>query len=111
MKSGPFYIDSLPRDPSMKNAVYLGGITPPLWVAINEDEAREGAQRLNSLQALGGLRGWDTMNEQHGRLRGWTVSDLIAAARGGELSRDVITRASTLIQAIATVANGKQKLR
>lgn len=111
--SGRFYADATQRNPDMKNAVYLKGITPPVWVASNPDIAAFAVRRLNTADAAGRLRGWSYMSPNSFgtpvRKRGWSVDDLLSAARGGELSADAIREAGTLLQAIATVANGKER--
>jgi hypothetical protein len=108
-----FYVDATARNPHEKNAVYVRGINAPIWVGYNETVAKEGAQRLNDAEAIGALVGWP-WEDKTGlglplRRKGWTVDDLISAAKGGELDREAIRRAGTLIQAIAVVANGKAK--
>lgn len=108
-----FYRDATPRNPDVKSAVYLRGIKAPIWVATNPDIAAFATRRLNARYASGALRGWDAVIQlpdgQAVFQKGWSVDDLILAARRGELSPEVIARASTLIQAIAVVANAKEK--
>lgn len=108
-----FYVDGTKQEPDYKNAVYLRGINPPVWVAINDTMAKEAIVRLNSMDALGRLRGWEYEEDNSfgipTKRPGWTVDDLVGAVRGGEPTREQIKKAGTLLQAIAVVANNKMK--
>lgn len=106
---GRFYSDASPSNPTAKNAVYLRGLTPPIWVAVNDDQAKEAVTRLNAADRSGRLVGENYEVDVNGEkyvARGWNVDDLIGAIKGGELSRDAIRAAGTLVQAIAKLANG-----
>lgn len=104
---GPFHVDATPRNPTEKNAVYVRGLNPPVWVAINEDLAKEGARRLNAAYSAGALKGWNERGADGVLRKGWSMDDLISASKGGEPTRAAIKAAGTLMKAIAAVANGR----
>jgi hypothetical protein len=113
---GRFYVDATVTNPTEKNAVYVKGITPPIWVAFNEDAAKEGARRLNAADRVGALKGWnekkrDSLGLVTGIQKGWSIDDLIASAKGGDVPRAAIKQAGTLMKAIAAVANGKTSFK
>lgn len=111
---GRFYQEATERDPSDKNAVYVKGISVPIWVAINETIAKEAVRRLNDADRVGAVKGWTETSKDPRtglpvRLRGWSLDDLIDSARktGGQPPREAIRRAGTLMKAIAAIANGR----